>query len=391
VNGNNINNNPGFSRGMVLTVQDATTMKTYRHLYQTVCSYENLVLAWKKARKGKTLKQYVIDFEKDIKNNLALLRTELLLHAYQPRPLQTFILRDPKTRMISVSDFRDRIIHHAICNIIEPIFDKSFIFDSYANRKGKGTLAAVKRLQVFQRKVSKNKTLVRKFNKRNTIRGFFLKGDIKKYFDTINHKILLEIIQRKIKDGEVLFLLQKILFNYKANEKGKGMPLGNLTSQFLANVYLNELDWFVKRELKAEYYIRYVDDFVILHHDKHELQSFKERIEDFLADHLHLKLNHDKSKIEPLARGIQFLGFRNYYHHKLLKKKSTKRIYRKIHLLENDYRSRKIDYDQMYDFLEGWCAYARNANTFKLRKKLLGHIEQKFPHEISTKEVNRLR
>ena len=366
-------------------------MKTYRHLYQTVCSYENLVLAWKKARKGKTLKQYVIDFEKDIKNNLALLRTELLLHAYQPRPLQTFILRDPKTRMISVSDFRDRIIHHAICNIIEPIFDKSFIFDSYANRKGKGTLAAVKRLQVFQRKVSKNKTLVRKFNKRNTIRGFFLKGDIKKYFDTINHKILLEIIQRKIKDGEVLFLLQKILFNYKANEKGKGMPLGNLTSQFLANVYLNELDWFVKRELKAEYYIRYVDDFVILHHDKHELQSFKERIEDFLADHLHLKLNHDKSKIEPLARGIQFLGFRNYYHHKLLKKKSTKRIYRKIHLLENDYRSRKIDYDQMYDFLEGWCAYARNANTFKLRKKLLGHIEQKFPHEISTKEVNRLR
>src|SRR3989338_5113372 len=136
VNGNNINNNPGCSRGMVLT-QDILTMKSYRNLYHKVCSYDNLVLAWKKARKGKTLKQYVIDFEKDIKNNLALLRTELLLHAYQPRPLQTFILRDPKTRMISVSDFRDRIIHHAICNIIEPIFDKTFIFDSYANRKGK--------------------------------------------------------------------------------------------------------------------------------------------------------------------------------------------------------------------------------------------------------------
>src|SRR3989344_4509222 len=191
-------------------------------IFCQIVSYKNLYSAYEKARAGKILRFYVIEFEKDLKQNILDLQSELIFHTYKPRPLTTFIISDPKTRKISKSDFRDRIIHHAICNIIEPIFDKSFIFDSYANRKGKGTLAAVKRLQVFQRKVSKNKTLVRKFNKRNTIRGFFLKGDIKKYFDTINHKILLEIIQRKIKDGEVLFLLQKILFNYKANEKGKG-------------------------------------------------------------------------------------------------------------------------------------------------------------------------
>lgn len=366
-------------------------MKTYRNLYQKVCSYENIVLAWKKARKGKTLKQYVIDFEKDIKNNLALLRVELLLHSYRPKPLNTFILRDPKTRMISVSDFRDRIVHHAICNIIEPIFDKNFIFDSYANRKGKGTLAAVKRLETFQRKVSKNKTLVQKFNKRNIFRGFFLKGDIKKYFDTVDHEILLEILQRKVKDEELLFLLRKILSNHQGKEKGKGMPLGNLTSQFLANVYLNQLDQFVKRELKVKYYIRYVDDFVMLHNNKSELYFYKERIEEFIRDHLQIKLNQDKSKIEPLARGIQFLGFRNGYHHKILKRKSSKRIYQKVRTLEKDFHSRKIDYDKMYDFLEGWCAYARNANTFTLRKKLLEQIDYQFPHEISTKEVNRLQ
>ena len=365
-------------------------MNNHQHLYKIVCSYENLVLAWKKARKGKILKQNVIDFENDLKNNLNLLRVELLLHAYQPRPLKTFILRDPKTRTISVSDFRDRIIHHAICNVIEPIFDKTFIFDSYANRKSKGTLAAVKRLKFLQRKVSRNKTLVKKFNKRN-IRGFFLKGDIKKYFDTVDHEKLLKIIKRKIQDPELIFLMQKILFNYQAKEKGKGMPLGNLTSQFFANVYLNELDQFIKHKLKVKYYLRYVDDFVILHNDKLELYFYKEKIEKYLQDDLHINLNADKSKIKPLARGIPFLGFRNYYHHRILRKKSTKRIYYKIYALEKDYHYRKINYDKIYDFLEGWCAYAKNANTFKLREKLLEQIEQKFPQELSTKEVNRLQ
>ena len=376
---------------MVLTVQDILSMKSYRNLYQTVCSWENLVLAWKKARKGKTLKQYVIDFEKDLKSNLVILRVELLLHAYHPRPLQTFILRDPKTRTISVSDFRDRIVHHAICNIVEPLFDKTFIYDSYANRKGKGTLAAIKRLEAFQRKVSRNKTIVWKFNKKNTIRGFFLKADIKKYFDTVDHKILLEILNLKIKDKEFLFLLRKILANHQSKESGKGMPLGNLTSQFLANVYLNELDQFVKRKLIARYYIRYVDDFVVLHNDESTLRFYREEIEKFLQDRLCLKLNQDKSTIRPLARGLQFLGFRNFYHHKILKKGSTRRTYSKVHSLEKDYPSRKINYDKIYDFLEGWCAYARNASTFRLRKNLLWQIEHTFPHEISTKEVNRLQ
>jgi retron-type reverse transcriptase len=156
-------------------------MKTYSNLYDNLCSYDNLFLAYKKARKHKTLKPYVIEFERDLKNNLNQLRTELLLHSYKPRPLKTFVLRDPKTRKISKSDFRDRVVHHALCNIIEPILEKQFIHDSYANRKGKGTLAAIKSFEYFKRKVSRNFTTIK--DSKN-VKGFVLKADVRKFFDT---------------------------------------------------------------------------------------------------------------------------------------------------------------------------------------------------------------
>ena len=156
-----------------------------RDLWQELCSYENLILAFKKARKHKTAKDYVVEFENNLKDNLLLLRSELLLHSYAPKPLKTFIVRDPKTRKISKSDFRDRVIHHALCNIIEPIFEKSFIYDSYANRLGKGSLKALQRFDCFKRKVSKNNTRV----------CYVLKADIKHYFQTVNHEVLLNIIR----------------------------------------------------------------------------------------------------------------------------------------------------------------------------------------------------
>ena len=206
-----------------------------------------------KARKHKTLKPDVIKFEKDLKNNLLLLRSELLLRCYKPKSLVNFIIHDPKIRKISKSDFRDRVVHHALCNIIEPIFENAFIYDSYANRMGKGTLKAVERFDSFKRKVTRN----------NTCKTYVLKADIGKYFENVNHRILIRIIGKKIKDKKILRLIRIILANPARGQSGKGMPLGNLTSQFFANVYLNELDHFVKHELRARYYIRYVDDFVI--------------------------------------------------------------------------------------------------------------------------------
>lgn len=187
------------------------TMKRYGNLYKHVCSYENLECAYKTARKHKTTKDYVIDFEKNLKENLNQLQTELLLHCYQPKPLVNFIVRDPKTRKISKSDFRDRVMHHALCNIIEPIFDKSFIQDSYANRTNKGALKALQRFDYFKRKASKN----------NTRNCYVLKADIKKYFETVDHNILLNIIQKKIKDERVIWLIQKILNNCIAGGGGE--------------------------------------------------------------------------------------------------------------------------------------------------------------------------
>ncbi len=377
-------NNNGRSRGM--TLAQGFNMKTYNNLYQQVCDLENLKLAHKKARKGKTLKSYVVEFEKNLKENLQIIRTELLFHSYRPLPLKTFILRDPKTRKISVSDFKDRIVHHAICNIIEPIFDNKFIFDSYANRKGKGSLAAIQRFNKFSRKVSHNATLV---NNSKNIRGFCLKCDIKQYFDSMDHEKLLDIVAKSIKDKKLLFLLRTILKNHNSKQQGKGMPLGNLTSQFLANVYLNELDQYVKHKLKAKYYIRYVDDFVILHNNIDMLAKYKNQIIEFLNQNLLIQISESKTKIQPISRGVDFLGFKIFYYHKLLRKRNIRKCFRNINHLKQRYDEKQLTYDEVYDYIQGWFAYAKNANTHKLRHKITAIIDSFFIGQMSMIEIDR--
>lgn len=181
-------------------------------LYEDICSINNLANAWRKVRKGKTKKLYVIEFEKDLRENLLQLKKELLDQTYYPKPLKTFILRDPKTRKISKSDFRDRIVHHALVQIIEPIFDKVFIYDSCANRKGKGNLFALRRFELFKRKVTNNLKS----------EAFCLKADIKHYFQEVNHEILLKIIKRKISDEKVIWLIKQILNNTPNSFRGGG-------------------------------------------------------------------------------------------------------------------------------------------------------------------------
>ena len=223
-------------------------MKTHKQLYRKFCSLDNLTLAYEKAKKGKTKKESVILFKRDFERNLLSLQKELINKTYHPQPLKRFIIRDPKTRVIHASIFKDRIVHHALINIIEPIFEKIFIYDSFASRKNKGTHLAIKRFDEFKRKVSRNGlpiSIKQKYSK-NKVQGYCLKSDIKHYFDEVDHKVLLNILIRKIKDDSLLEIIEKILINLKPKIKGKGMPLGNYTSQFFANVYLNDLDYFVK-------------------------------------------------------------------------------------------------------------------------------------------------
>jgi len=348
-------------------------MKTYNQLYEEIYSMNNLANAWKEARKGKTKKIYVIEFEKELRKNLLELRRELLTQTYKPKPLVTFIVRDPKSRVISKSAFRDRIVHHALVRIIEPIFEKIFIYDSCANRKGKGNLFALNRFVKFKRKVSESGDCLRimeKFRNNNLVFGYCLKADIRHYFQEVNQEILLKIIKRKIADEKVIWLIKQILNNYFSEKQGTGMPLGNLTSQFFANIYLNELDYFVKHKLKAKHYIRYVDDFVILHKSKIQLGIWKEQIEEFLKNELTLELHPDKSKILNLSRGIDFVGFRNLYYFKLLRERNIRKMNHKITQLKNGETSE----EKFKASFNGWNAYAKWGDSYRLKKNLLNKI-----------------
>lgn len=361
---------------MALAALDIYNMKTYTKLYDKICSIENIELAYRKARKRKSSRPDVQEFEQKLKENLQQIRQELANETYQPLPLKTFILRDPKTRKISKSDFRDRVVHHAICNIIEPIFEKRFIHDSCANRKGKGTSGTIKRFNIFKRKVSQNGIKVCEKYNNNYVRGYVLKADIRKYFDTINHEKLIEILSKKIADKKVIRLIKKILANHKAPQLGKGMPLGNLTSQFFANVYLNELDYFVKHTLKAKYYIRYVDDFVIFHKNKKVLQEYKEKIDLFLKKNLLLDLHPQKSRIRPLSRGLDFVGYRMFYYYILPRKRNLRKMEQKLREMEESYKNQIMGKEAIGQTLNGWFGYMKGSNTFLLRQRMAKRIEE---------------
>lgn len=334
-------------------------MKSYNNLYSEIISLKNLIFAYQKARKGKTKRNYVREFEENLAYNLNVLHDELKNQTYKSEPLKTFILRDPKTRKISKSAFRDRIVHHALCNVIEPFFDKIFIYDSCANRKGKGTLFALNRFNIFQRKATHNLSK----------EAFCLKADVKHYFQEVDRDILLSIIKRKIKCRKTLCLIELILNNFSDI---KGMPLGNLTSQFFANVYLNELDCFLKHKLRAKYYIRYVDDFIILHKSNLQLQKWKKEIENFIGEKLNLELHSDKSKIISLSKGVDFVGFRVFYYFRLLRKRNIKNMKYKIKRFNKEFINEK----EFLEYLAGWNSYSEWSNNYKLTRSL----NSKFTH-----------
>ncbi len=345
-------------------------MKKYKNLYKKLYTKENLISAYKKARKGKRSKNYVINFESNLNKNLRILQEQLKNKTYFPTKLRKFIVRDPKTRTIHSSIFRDRIVHHAIINIIQPIYEKIFIHDSFASRKNKGTHIAIERFEYFVNKISSNGMKIKNPHTNNSIKGYVLKADVKHYFNTIDHDVLINILRKKIRDEDLIELIRIILHNFQDKQKGKGLPLGNYTSQFLANVYLNNLDYFVKNRLKAKYYIRYVDDFVILDKDKKVLKEYSDKIEKYLL-FLKLKLHPEKSEIHALRNGITFLGYRIFYHHKLLRKRNIRYFKNRLRNKLELYSRGEIDKEHLENFLNGWKGYSNFANTYNFNKKLI--------------------
>jgi len=325
-------------------------MKTHKNLFQKVCKYENLYNAYLKARKGKNEIAEVLKFTYNLENELLKLQNELKNQTYKTGKYRHFIIFEPKERKISALPFRDRIVHHAICNIIEPVFEKCFIYDSYACRKGKGTHAGANRIQKFIRKSGNN--------------YYVLKCDVSKYFPSVNHEILKQIIRKKIADRKLLHLLDNIM-----DSAEKGIPIGNLTSQLFANIYLNKLDEYVKYELKIKYYLRYMDDFVILHESKQYLHEVKEKIRTFLAS-MKLTLHPKKANIFPITLGVDFLGYRIFNPYRLVRKSTVKRFLKNTKTKLRKYDSGAINFDKLMESFNSWEAYMSHANSYGLKNDL---------------------
>jgi len=284
-----------------------------------------LFTAWQEFCRGKRSKADVQVFRFDLENNIFRLNEELKNCTWEPSSYSGFYVRDPKLRHIHKAVVKDRIFNQALFRILYQIFDPVFIYDSYSCRVGKGTHRGVLRLESFIRKASKNYT-------RPT---FALKCDVKKFFDSISHEILLGIIKNKICDGKTFDIISLIVKSFQTVE-GKGLPLGNVTSQLFANVYLNELDQFVKHVLKVKYYVRYCDDFIILENDKEKLFDHVRTIESFLGKNLDLKLHPNKISIRKISQGIDFLGYVVLPHYKVLRTKTKRRVLRKVDLLRRN-------------------------------------------------------
>jgi RNA-directed DNA polymerase len=328
-------------------------MRRYKNLFEEVASFRNLLSAAKRAYRGKRDRQSVAAFYFNLEHEVIGLREELLAGSYRPRPYNIFEIREPKIRKICSSHFRDRVVHHAICDVLEPIFDRRLIFDTYACRTGKGSHRAMDRCQRFARRYD-----------------YFLKCDIRKYFDSIDHAALKALLRRIVGDFPLLDLIERVIdHSVPGSPPGKGVPIGNLTSQHFANLYLGELDHFLKERRRLKGYLRYMDDFICFSNDKAELQMLLGEIREYAKKTLHLELKEEVTRIAPVSEGIPFLGFRIFRNLKRLQRPNLMRLRKNIRRKEVAYRSGKINETDLFMSVQSMIAHISHADTLALKRR----------------------
>jgi retron-type reverse transcriptase len=340
-------------------------------LFPRVVAWENLLLAYRKASRGKRGRSPAASFEFQVADRLLELQDELVTDTYRPGPYRHFIIHEPKRRRISAAPFRDRVVHHALCNVIEPLFEARFYPHSYANRVGKGTHRAIDQLQAYARRYR-----------------YVLRLDVVQHFPSLDHAVLKRELFRVIDDERVRRLIDVILAGGEgvladeydmvyfdgddllAIDRPRGLPIGNLTSQFWANVYLHELDMFVKHELRSPAYLRYMDDFVLFADDKDTLHGWKEAIHAFLASRLRLELHPKKGLLFPVQVGLEFCGFRIYPTHRRLRRAAVRRFVGRFRQQRAAYRRGELPLDKMTESVRCWIAHAAHGDTWRLRRRL---------------------
>ncbi len=321
----------------------------FTHTYKEVIALENLLEAWREFVKGKRSRKDVQEFERNLMGGVVSLHQDLATLIYQHGGYQEFRISDPKPRKIHKATVRDRLVHRALYRSLYQFFERIFIVDSFSCRLRKGTHGAMSRFKRFTYPVSHN----------NTRTVWILKCDIRKFFASIDQRILGQILGGRIQDKNIVWLLEKIIASFYTDRPGIGLPLGNLTSQLFANIYMNRFDQFVKHDLKVEYYVRYTDDFVLLSSDKLYLERALTRIRDFLRGELRLELHPDKVFIKTLASGVDFLGWVHFPDHRVLRTATKRRMMRRI--LESP----------TTETVQSYLGLLEHGNTFGVRQEVV--------------------
>jgi len=322
---------------------------TLGHTFEDIISIENLLAAWREFSIDKKNRQDVKEFRADLMDNIFELHNELKNYDYEHGDYESFRINDPKPRQIHKAWVRDRLLHHAIHRILYPFFDKKFIVDSFSCRLEKGAHKSLSRFLLFSCKVSKNHTRT----------AWVLKCDVRKFFENIDHDILIGILEKHISDKRITWLVQNVIRSFYSGP-GRGLPLGNLTSQLLVNIYMNQLDMFIKHNLRVKYYIRYADDFLILSESRDYLEKLVKIISSFLSDVLKLEIHPNKIFIRTLSSGVDFLGWVHFSYWKILRTSTKRRMFKR--LAQNQSLETKASY----------LGLLKHGDTHKLKLKLLG-------------------
>ena len=314
------------------------------HTFEEIISVENLLDAWKEFVRGKRKKRDVQEFQLHLMDNILSLHADLASRTYRHGGYQAFSICDPKLRQIHKASVRDRLLHHALYRKLYPFFNRTFIADSFSCRLGKGTHKALYRFRIFGQITSKN----------NTRTSWVLKCDIRKFFANIDHVVLLQILEAYVSDADILELLGEVIGSFSSTRLHVGLPLGNLTSQLLVNIYMNEFDKFVKHWLKVKYYIRYADDFVLFSEDRHFLIQCISQIQNFLQQRLKLELHPQKLFLKTLVSGVDFLGWVHFPDHRVLRTTTKRRMMKR---LGNSQKSKT---------LQSYLGLLKHGNTQKI-------------------------
>lgn len=337
-------------------------------LWADLVDFENLHSAYLSARLGKRFRNEVMMYAANAEENIANLQRQLTDQSWLPGPPREFIVLEPKRRLIQAPPFSDRVLHHALINVVEPLFEKRFIYDSYACRKGKGTQAAVNRVQRF----------IRLARRRWGDGCYIVQADISKYFASINHETLMREVERAVSDKKILKLWRSICAGY-GSAQGVGIPVGALTSQLGANIMLDRLDHFAKDDLGLKFYVRYMDDFVVVAPNKQAAREILDKLE-VMVKSLNLSLN-PKTTIHPWQRGVDFCGYRTWPTHILPRKRNIKRARRSFRKLADKYKKGGCDLNFIQSRVHSFIAYTKHCDAQRTVAGVLGDLALTLPNE----------